>query len=132
MHETGKPVTMDCRIGSGIPGSLLEELGDTGYAFTARYERYEVRLAGPVTRDPKASVYLRGFLVSRTEREGTKSAGPEYYLTTDDGREIHIIKDAPPRKHDPRLDKAADSEVWVSGTMVGGELVYSEVNANLE
>jgi hypothetical protein len=132
MDDTVKPVVIDCTAGPGIPGSLLEELGGGAYAFTVKADRYEVRLAGPVVRDPKMFVNLLGTLLSRTERVGTRSEGPEYYLRTDDGSEIHVVKNALPWKKDKVLHKAVDREVWIPGALVDGELVYKEVNPNLE
>ena len=132
MDDAAKPVIIDCTVGSGITGSLLEELGGGAYAFTVKADRYEVRLAGPVVRDPKMYVNLPGTLLSRTERVGTRSEGPEYYLRTDDGREIHVVKNALPWKADKVLRKEVDRDVWIPGTLVDGELVYTEVNPNLK
>jgi hypothetical protein len=132
MDDSVKPVIIDCAVGPGITGSLLEELGGGVYAFTITADKYEVRLAGPVLRDPKMFVNLLGILLSRTERIGTRSEGPEYYLRTDDGREIHVIKNALPWKRDKVLHKGTGNEVWIPGALVDGELVYKEINPNLK
>jgi hypothetical protein len=132
MDDTVKPVIIDCTVGPGIPGSLLEELGGGAYAFTVKADRYEVRLAGPVVREPKMFVNLLGTLLSRNERVGTRSEGPEYYLRTDDGREIHVVKNALPWKKDKVLHKMVDREVWIPGALVDSELVYKEIHPNLK
>jgi hypothetical protein len=132
MDDAARPVMIDCKVGLGIDGSLLEDLGGSAYAFTVNDDRYEVRLAGPVKRDPKMYVNVPGVLESRTERVGTRSEGPEYYLRTDDGREIHVIKNAVPGKDDKALRKEVGNEVWIPGALVDGELIYKEVNPNVK
>ena len=67
-----------------------------------------------------------GYLFSRTERIGTRSEGPEYYLRIDD-KEIHVIKNANLWEEDPLLQKMIDRKVWISGNLVDGELFYEEI-----
>ena len=131
IDDKSRPAMIEYDVGPGIAGAVLEETGDGGYAFTARGDRYEVRLKRPIKRDPDMFVSQRGYLVSRTERIGTKSEGPEYYLRLEDGREIHVIKNADLWKEDPRLQEKVGVEVWVLGTLVDGEMIYKEVNPNL-
>ncbi len=67
-----------------------------------------------------------GYLFSQTERIGTRSEGPEYYLRID-GKEIHVIKNAELWEEDPILQKMIDRKVWISGNLVDGELFYEEI-----
>lgn len=68
-----------------------------------------------------------GHLFSRTERIGTRSEGPEYYLRLENGREIHVIKKAELWEKDPELQKMIDRKVWISGNLMDGELIYKEI-----
>lgn len=131
IDDKDRPITIDCKTGPGIQGSLLEDLGGSAYAFTVHGARYEVRLAGPVVRDKEMFVNPRGVLLSRTERVGTRAEGPEYYLRAEDGREFHVVKNALPWKADKVLRKELGNEVWMPGALVDGELIYKEVNPNL-
>jgi hypothetical protein len=67
-----------------------------------------------------------GYLSSRTERIGTRSEGPEYYLSVD-GKEIHVVKNAQLWEEDPVLQELVGRKVWISGTLVDGELFYEEI-----
>ncbi len=135
VHNTddkGKPVTIDYEVGIAVAGAVLEETGKGKYAFAAGDDRYEVRLKRAVKRDPDMFTNLLGSLVSKTERVGTRSEGPEYYLWVDGGREIHVIKNATPWEDDPELQEVVGGKVWVLGTLVDGELVYKTVGPNLK
>jgi hypothetical protein len=132
MDDATRPAIIDCTVGSPIVGATLEATGDGRYTFVAWGDRYEVRLKKKVERDPNMFVYWKGRLVSRTERVGTKSEGPEYYLVLEDGREVHIVKNANLWEDDPRLHKMLEGEVWVSGALVGGELIYSRISYNVK
>ncbi|MBN2223882.1 MAG: hypothetical protein JW765_04320 [Deltaproteobacteria bacterium] len=130
MDNNAEPVTIDYEVGYPVAGAVLEETGDGAYAFTAGGDRYEVRLKNPIERDPEMFASLRGILLSKTERKGSKSEGPEYYLKPDDGQEIHVVKNVSLWEEDPDLQEMVGSEVWVFGTLVDGELVYKVVNFN--
>jgi hypothetical protein len=71
--------------------------------------------------------HYTGYLSSRMERIGSKSEGPEYYLTMDDGREIHVVKKAELWEEDPALQKFIDRKVWIGGSLTDGELNYTEI-----
>jgi hypothetical protein len=131
MDDAARPAIIDVSVGSPIVGAVLETTEDGRYTFDAWGDRYEVRLAGKIERDPKMFVCWRGRLVSRTERVGSKSEGPEYYLVLEDGQQAHIVKDANLWEDDPRLREKVDGEVWVCGALVGGELIYSRVSYNV-
>lgn len=77
--------------------------------------------------DESEVVTITGFLFFRTERIGTKSEGPEYYLRTDDGTEIHIFKKATLWQEDPALHKLVERKVSISGELMGSELFYTAV-----
>jgi len=68
-----------------------------------------------------------GRLFVKTERVGTRSEGPEYYLTLEDGTEIHVIKNANLWEKDPMLQGHVDRDVWISGNVIEGELLYESV-----
>ncbi|MBN2224207.1 MAG: hypothetical protein JW765_05990 [Deltaproteobacteria bacterium] len=71
--------------------------------------------------------HYTGYLLSRMERIGTRSEGPEYYLRLKDGSEIHVVKKADLWKEDPALQKYVDRKVWIGGSLVDGELYYTEI-----
>jgi len=76
---------------------------------------------------PEIVEHYTGYLFYRTERTGSKSEGPEYYLQTFDGREIHVVKKANLWEEDPQLQKMIDRKVWIGGSLVDGELYYTEI-----
>jgi hypothetical protein len=73
--------------------------------------------------------HYTGYLSARMERVGSRSEGPEYYLTTTDGREIHVVKNANLWEEDPALQKYVDRKVWIGGSLINGELYYTEIKA---
>ncbi|MBN1574039.1 MAG: hypothetical protein JW984_12655 [Deltaproteobacteria bacterium] len=73
-----------------------------------------------------------GFLFSRIERVGTKSEGPEYYLRTDGGEEIHLFKNATLWREDPVLQGYVNKRVSISGDLYEKELFYKEVKPIIE
>jgi hypothetical protein len=76
---------------------------------------------------PDDVVHYIGMLSARTERVGTKSEGPEYYLRLKDGAEIHVVKNATLWEADPALQALIDRKVWIEGKLAGGQLYYTQV-----